>query len=216
MMISLDTREQSLLYCELEFVLSNALDAYIKSQLNGGRLDPDKLKKVADSWAQKGRPRVIGFRYDLETQVELVALHTRQFRFYGARQVSEAAVAGLLGAVRSNARAMRVRTLCQPDSVVAKHILDAQALLQLIGSTDSLQISLAEVSQFFKVILEREKAIREQGRGLHGHRALSVKSTPSGQDDQRIQGVRPATALEGHGENPRVGDTSFVSQGYGN
>ncbi|KAI0137169.1 hypothetical protein BJ170DRAFT_728509 [Xylariales sp. AK1849] len=159
--ISLDAREQSLLYCELEFVLSNTLDTYIKSQLNGGRLDPDKLKKIADAWLRKGRPRVIGFRYDLETQVELIALHMHQFRFYGARQISEVAVAGLLGAMKTNARAMRVRTLCQPDSVVAKHIVDSQALLQLLGATDGLQISLAEVSQFFKVILEREKAVRE-------------------------------------------------------
>ncbi|KAI1858639.1 hypothetical protein JX265_010732 [Neoarthrinium moseri] len=160
--ISLDPREQSLLYCELEFILSNALDAYIKSQLNGGRLDPDKLKKVADGWASRGRPRVVGFRYDLETQLDLVALHTAQFRFYGARMISEPAVAGLLATLRNDARTMRVRTLCQPDSVVAKHIVDSQALLQLIGSAESLQISLAEVSQFFKVVLERENALSER------------------------------------------------------
>ncbi|KAH6656806.1 hypothetical protein BKA67DRAFT_655115 [Truncatella angustata] len=157
--ISLDPREQSLLYCELEFILSNALDLYIKSQLNGGRLDPDKLKKVADVWSAKGRPRVVGFRYDLETQLELISLHVGQFRFYGHGQINESATMGLLGAMKSNARTIRVRTLCQPDSVIAKQILDSQALLQLIGSTESLQISLAEVSQFFKVVLEREKAV---------------------------------------------------------
>ncbi|KAK9778769.1 hypothetical protein SCAR479_04392 [Seiridium cardinale] len=160
--ISLDPREQSLLYCELEFILSNALDSYIKSQLNGGRLDPDKLKKVSDVWNSKGRPRVVGFRYDLETQLELVGLHVGQFRFYGVCQVHESAVSGLLGAMRANARTIRIRTLCQPDSVIAKHILDSQGLLRLIGAVESLQISLAEVSQFFKVVLEREKAIMER------------------------------------------------------
>lgn len=164
--ISLDPREQSLLYCELEFILSNALDSYIKSQLNGGRLDPDKLKKISDAWSSKGRPRVVGFRYDLETQLELVSLHSGQFRFYGTHQVNESAISGLLGAMRGNARTVRVRTLCQPDSVVAKHILDAQSLLRLIGAVESLQISLAEVGQFFKVVLEREKAIAE--RQSHG------------------------------------------------
>ena len=105
MAISLDSREQSLLYCELEFILSNALDSYIKTQLNGGRLDPDKLKKVADAWASKGRPRVVGFRYDLETQMELVHLHQRQFRFYGrlAQADGEGAVLGLLHAMKVDA-----------------------------------------------------------------------------------------------------------------
>lgn len=37
--VSLDPREQSLLYCELEFLLTTALDSYITSQFNAGRLD---------------------------------------------------------------------------------------------------------------------------------------------------------------------------------
>lgn len=64
--VSLDPREQSLLYCELEFLLTTALDGYISSQFNAGRLDADKFKKVVDGWQQRGRPKVIGFRYDLE------------------------------------------------------------------------------------------------------------------------------------------------------
>lgn len=178
MAISLDSREQSLLYCELEFILSNALDTYIKTQLNGGRLDPDKLKKVADAWASKGRPRVVGFRYDLEMQVELVHLHQRQFRFYGrlAQADGEGAVLGLLHAMKVNARSMRVRTLCQPDSVIVKHILDAQALLVLLGSQEGLRRGLAEVSQFFRVILERERAARER-------REASIQAVPPEQFD---------------------------------
>ncbi|KAI8624588.1 hypothetical protein F5Y19DRAFT_480467 [Xylariaceae sp. FL1651] len=158
--ISLDAREQSLLYCELEFNLSNALDAYIKAQLNGGRLEADKLKRVADAWAQQGRPKVIGFRYDLETQVDLIAAHINDFRFYGPLQAEgPAAVSGLLHAMKTNARYMRVRTLCQPDSVIAKHVLDAQNFLRLLGSTESLQRPLEEIAQFFKIAVEKQKAI---------------------------------------------------------
>lgn len=64
--VSLDPREQSLLYCELEFLLTTVLDGYITSQFNAGRLDADKYKKVVDGWQQRGRPKVVGFRYDLE------------------------------------------------------------------------------------------------------------------------------------------------------
>ena len=168
--ISLNPREQSLLYCELEFLLTSALDGYINSQFNAGRLDADKYKKVVDGWHQKGRPKVVGFRYDLETQLDLVFLHVQEFRFYGDRAGVPAAISGILEMMRTNARSMRIRTFCQPDSVVAKQLLDSQGLLNLIGSADQRQIQLAEIVQFFKIVLEREHMVRdtsETAGGLH-------------------------------------------------
>lgn len=158
--VSLDPREQSLLYCELEFLLTTALDSYINSQFNAGRLDADKYKKVVDGWQQRGRPKVVGFRYDLETQLDLVLLHSEDFRFYGKRAGLIAAVNGVLDMMRVDARAMRIRTFCQPDTVVAKQLLDGQSLFNLIGCCEQQQIQLAEVIQFFKVILEREQNYR--------------------------------------------------------
>lgn len=156
MTISLNAREQSLLYCELEYNISTALNDYIAVQLEKGRLVPDKLKKVADMWQSKGRPKVIGFRYDLETQLELVNLHIDDFRFYGRRQADPAEIGGLLHAMKVNARAMSVRTFCQPDSVIAKQLVDAQSTFKMLGVPDEQQVALAEIAQFFKVIVERE------------------------------------------------------------
>lgn len=155
--ISLDPREQSLLYCELEFYLSCAIHGYITVQLNHGRLDPDKLKKIADAWAHKGRPKVIGFRFDLETQIDLISLHIGKFRFYGRRQDSEVQISGLLHTMKVNSRAMRIRTFCQPDSVIAKQLVDAQSFFNLLGVPDIQQVALHHVAQFFKVIVERER-----------------------------------------------------------
>ncbi|KAI8958428.1 hypothetical protein F5Y11DRAFT_351558 [Daldinia sp. FL1419] len=152
--ITLDPREQSLLYCELEFVLSNALSGYINSQLHLGRLNPHILAKIADAWTQMGRPKVIGFRYDLETQIDMLCEHIDDFRFYGPHYADKDVIKGRLHGMRINARTMRIRTLCQPDSVIAKHILDAQSLIQLLNSPPELQTSLAEVCQFFRTILE--------------------------------------------------------------
>ncbi|CAN8103820.1 unnamed protein product [Discula destructiva] len=173
--VSLDPREQSLLYCELEFLLTTALDSYINSQFNAGRLDADKYKKVVDGWQQRGRPKVVGFRYDLETQLDLVLLHSEDFRFYGKRAGLIAAVNGVLDMMRVDARAMRIRTFCQPDTVVAKQLLDAQSLFNLVGCCEQQQIQLAEVIQFFKVILEREQ----------NYRAREVEADRPAEDDQQ-------------------------------
>ncbi|TEA10016.1 hypothetical protein C8034_v011004 [Colletotrichum sidae] len=160
--ISLDPREQSLLYCELEFHIGNALHTFITNELNHGRLNPDKLKKIADGWIQKGRPRVVGFRYDMETQLDLIHLHVDEFCFFGHGQGNPLELAGLLHAMKINARALRIRTFCQPDSVIAKQLVDSQSLCNAIGCSEAQQIAIAEVAQFFKVIVEREQAYREK------------------------------------------------------
>lgn len=158
--VSTDPREQSLLYCELEYLLATALQSYIQSQFSAGRLDADKYKRIVDGWQQRGRPKVVGYRYDIETQLDLIMLHAEDFRFYGKRAGNLAAVNGVLDMMRVNARALRIRTFCQPDTVIAKQLLDSQSLFNLIGCYESQQIQLAEVIQFFKVIIERERNFR--------------------------------------------------------
>ncbi|KAJ0125521.1 hypothetical protein J7T55_006870 [Diaporthe amygdali] len=183
--VSLDPREQSLLYCELEFLLTTALDGYISSQFNAGRLEADKYKKIVDGWQQRGRPKVIGFRYDLETQLDLILLHSQDFRFYGKRAGLIAAVNGVLDMTRVDARAMRIRTFCQPDTVIAKQLLDAQSLFNLVGCCEQQQIQLAEVIQFFKVILEREQNFRQhQNEGGTAEPARSRQIDPEDQNSR--------------------------------
>ncbi|KAI1126569.1 hypothetical protein F5Y10DRAFT_293695 [Nemania abortiva] len=202
MNISLDAREQSLLYCELEYNLNNALDAYCRAQLNGGRLDATKLGRIADAWAQKGRPKVIGFRYDLETQVDLITAHINEFRFYGPLQgEGPIAITGLLHAMKTNARYMRIRTFCQPDSVIAKHVLDAQNFLLLLGSPESLQRPLEEVAQFFKVAVERRRVMAEAPPARQGDNR--ILSNGSG---QRVRFQDEGTQRRRHyAEMPEVG-----------
>lgn len=181
MAISLNAREQSLLYCELEYHLAAVLNNYISSELDKGHLVPDSFKKIADTWYQLGRPRVVGFRFDLETQIDLVALHVNDFTFHGRRQCNPVEIASLLQTMKVNARAIRIRTFCQPDSVIAKQLVDAQALFDLIGVPNSAQIALAEIVQFFKVIVEREQDFRQQRR----EDAVGLSNSPAGHHRNR-------------------------------
>jgi hypothetical protein len=207
--ISLDPREQSLLFCELEYNLSNALHWYITAQLNQGRLDADKLKKIADGWHQRGRPRVVGFRYDVETQLELVELHVDEFRFYGRRQANPIEIGGLLYAAKMNARAMRIRTFCQPDSVIARQLVDSQSLFNMLGVDEKAQLALAEIADFFKVIVEREKMYNRQaaaGREVSGPMML-LHGT---RDGSHWEQSPPKTT---EGRDPHTGHT-LLSDGY--
>ncbi|KAK4148875.1 hypothetical protein C8A00DRAFT_47392 [Chaetomidium leptoderma] len=154
--ISLSPREQSLLYCELEFALTTALADYMTAQFHAGRLEADKLKKVAEDWQRKGRPKVVGFRYDMETQLDLVRAHAHDFKFY-SRVAATTAILGILDTAKANARALRVRTFCQPDTVIAKQLLDSQGLFNILGCPEDQQIKLAEIVAFFKAAIERRR-----------------------------------------------------------
>ncbi|KAL2265745.1 hypothetical protein VTJ83DRAFT_6845 [Remersonia thermophila] len=161
--ISLNPREQSLLYCELEFVLATALNDYLTAQFNAGRLQADRLSKIAEDWQRKGRARVVGFRYDMETQLDLVRAHLHDFQFHAhgghvfaplapgasasAASAASAAPAGgppttaaILGVIdtaKATARTLRVRTYCAPDRVIAKQLLDCQGLFRLSATPAS-------------------------------------------------------------------------------
>lgn len=74
---------------------------------------------------------------------------------------------------------MRIRTFCQPDSVIAKHVLDSQNFLRLLGSPESLQRPLEEVAQFFKVAIERRRIMAEAPAARQGD--TRILSNGSGQ-----------------------------------
>ncbi|OAA36979.1 hypothetical protein BBO_07954 [Beauveria brongniartii RCEF 3172] len=167
LLISLDPREQSLLYCELEYHLTCALNNYISRELEKGRLVPTNFKKITDAWYQQGRPRVVGFRFDLETQVDLVTLHVNEFTFCGRRQCNPVEISSLLHTIKVNARAMRIRTFCQPDSVIAKQLVDSQSLFDMIGAAEDASRALSEIFHFFKVICEREQQVLQQRQKEH-------------------------------------------------
>lgn len=151
--VSLDPRQQSLLYCELEYHLTTALNIYINEELDKGHLTQDNMRKISDMWQQKGHPGVIGFRYDLETQLHLVSFHINDFDFYGRRQGNTTEIFLLLDEMKTNARNMRVRTFCKSDSTIAKHLVDSQSLFNLINASASQQTALAEIARFFKLIM---------------------------------------------------------------
>ena len=154
--ISLSPREQSLLYCELEYILTTALNDFITVQFNTGLLDAMKLKKVADGWAAKGRPKVVAFRYDLETQLDLVAAHVDEFRFFGLRQGNPVQITSLVDGMRANARAMRVRSFCHPDLVISRQVKDSRVLADLVGASAQMRAAVEQVWSFYERIVDRE------------------------------------------------------------
>lgn len=203
--VSLNPREQSLLYCELEYILATALNDYITAEFDAGRLEADKLKKISERWQQLGRPKVKSFRYDLETQLELVKLHVNHFKFCGTT-VQPMAILGVLDMMVVNARVLRIRTFCQPDTVIAKQLLDSQSLFNMIGSPEHQQIQLSEITHFFKAAVEREKLYNE--RRQHNAQLRRSKSTPASKEKWQHQ----STSTHNHSSNQHQSYATHTSK----
>ncbi|KAL1835621.1 hypothetical protein VTJ49DRAFT_6331 [Mycothermus thermophilus] len=204
--ISLNPREQSLLYCELEFVIATALNDYLTAQFNAGRLQADRLSKIDEDWQRKGRARVVGFRYDMETQLDLVRAHVHDFKFHThggqvfappagtstAGPPTTATVLSTIDTAKAIARTLRVRTYCAPDMVIAKQLLDCQGLFNLLGCPDHQQIKLAEIMAFFraavekqKILAEHEQKVREQQQKVAEQVAAETKAQQAQQAQQQ-------------------------------
>jgi hypothetical protein len=215
LVISLDPREQSLVYCELEFLLCTALNSYITCQFNAGRLDADKLKRISDGWQQRGRPKVVGFRYDLETQLDLVRFHVPGFRFY-SRRMTEADIYGVIDMMRVNARVMRIRTYCQPDTVISKQILDTQNLMNIIGCSEDEHIALASITNFYRDALAREKVFHyDPGETITDSARLRNADErwphTESREDSRIRTPQNGSRRADNGRCPREGDSSVAT-----
>ncbi|GAB1312903.1 hypothetical protein MFIFM68171_03113 [Madurella fahalii] len=202
--ISLTPREQSLLYCELEFAIATALNDYITAEFNAGRLEADKLKRISEDWQRKGRPKVVGFRYDLETQLDLVKMHLHDFRFY-SRMTTAAGILGVVDTMRGNARVLRVRTFCQPDTVIAKQLIDSQGLFNILGVDEERQVKLAEIVGFFKAGVERERIVAARRLQQEQHEQLQQQQQ---QQQQQREGM---TLTMGQGNSTDMG----LGHGYG-
>lgn len=226
--ISLTPREQSLLYCELEFALTTALNDYVTAEFNAGHLEADKLKRIAEDWQRKGRPKVVGFRYDLETQLDLVRMHVHDFRFY-SRVATTTGILGIIDTMRANARVLRVRTFCQPDTVIAKQLIDSQGLFNILGVDEERQVKLAEIVGFFKAGVERERvAAARQQQEMAAAAAASTSpmeqksltspgygrgygqtQTQGGDEWYGTKATATATSQARHGSGERSGQAAF-------
>jgi len=166
--VTLTAFVQGDLYFQLELLLNIETNDFLQSEMQAGRVSVESVKKVVDTWACKGRPLVVGFRYDIQTQRDLVQMNAATMHFVGVNTFTGAKLHSVLATWRVLAKEISVRTFCQPDGVIRKHLHDAEKVLVLIGAPLTSMVALEEMrnrvlNEFYQV----EKKKREMG-ALHG------------------------------------------------
>lgn len=164
--VSLSPYVQGDFYMQLELLLNITTNNFLQHELACGRVLAASIKTVSTQWAAKGRPQVLGFRYDLSTQRELVGLNADTMHFNGINAFSRTRLLAVMAAWKVLAREVAVRTFCQPDSAVKKHLHDAEGVLVVVGAGDDEMYAFREMRE--RVLKEiRKEERREEEKWLY-------------------------------------------------
>lgn len=159
--ISLTPPEQAKLYSEIELMICATANHFLKHQQYRGRIAPATLAKVAQGWISKGRPQIIEFRYDQQTQRDLVLYNIKAFRFHGPDADDPIVLNSMMHAWKHLGKDMSIRTFCTPDSLVRKHLCDINKVLEMLGAPEVMVQAYQEVESATRTLLNQRNKERE-------------------------------------------------------
>lgn len=166
--VSLTPPEQAKLYSEVELMICATANHFLKHQQYRGRIAPATLAKVTQGWASKNRPQVLEFRYDQQTQRDLVLYNIKAFRFHGPDADDPIVLNSMMHAWKHLGKDMSIRTFCTPDSVVRKHMFDINKLLEMLGAPDVMVQAYQEVESATRTLLNQRSKEREDSMEMTG------------------------------------------------
>ena len=132
--MSLDPPYQAKTQSEVELMICITANNYLLHEHHAGRLSAESVLRTRKDWANKNRPQVVQFQYDIGTQRDLVAANIGTVNFHGESGESALVLNATLYSWKVMAKEMSVRTFCAPDSVVRKHLHDAHKILEMLGA----------------------------------------------------------------------------------
>lgn len=181
--ISIGPPEQARIYMEIELMLVHTANNFLMNQFSQGRIDIDSIKKIVESWKNKGRPVVIEFMYDQATQRELVVANQQSFRFHGHSAGSDIRINSMLYNWKQVANLMLIRTFCNADTVILKLLFDIEQILELLGAVEPMMIRLQQIratgTEMMRIARLSKESIKGTSQGSFRDKELPRTSDAS-------------------------------------
>lgn len=117
-----------------------------------------------------GRPQVIEFHYDQLTQHALIIANLKTVRFHGDAAKDTLQTNSTLHGWKIMAKEMSVRTLCDPDSVIRKHLHDGHRVLELLGAPfcTFLAFNDLQVKTLARITNRQKERMARKSGSAHG------------------------------------------------
>ncbi|KAJ6184206.1 hypothetical protein N7519_005507 [Penicillium mononematosum] len=138
--ITLNTDMQSILYAEIENMITHAANEFLMKEYYDGRLTHSSLNRVKKRWERKHMPGVPQFRFDQTTQYKIIKANRKRLQF-GEPSRCTLGVDTILADWKRICKNMSIRTFVAPDSVIKKQIHDILNLLEILKA-DKCHIEL--------------------------------------------------------------------------
>lgn len=159
--VSIKSSGQSKLWSELEYMLIETCNTFLKDELEGDRLSRDSILRTKRQWQARNRPQVIEFYYDQATQYDLVFANLPTVKLYSDYSQDAIMLKSVLHQWKVLIRELSAKTLCMPDSIVRRWLHDGRRVLELLGAS---QITLANMDKLTSLCMavigsaEKERA----------------------------------------------------------
>jgi len=148
--VSIKSSGQSKLWSELEYMLIETSNSFLKEELESGRLSRDSILHTKRQWQAKNRTQVIEFYYDQATQYDLIIANLRTIQLYSDYAGDAIMLNSVLYQWKILIRELSVKTLCMPDSAVRRWLHDGRRVLELLGAP---QITLSHLDRLSSLCL---------------------------------------------------------------
>ncbi|KGO75498.1 hypothetical protein PITC_082050 [Penicillium italicum] len=132
--ITLNTDVQSILYAEIENMITHAANEFLMKEYYDGHLSTSSLLKVKRRWENKHMPGVPEFRFDQTTQCRLIRANRQHIKFGSTS--NGLGPDTILRNWKKICKNMSIRTFVAPDSVIKKHIHDILGLLEILKADE--------------------------------------------------------------------------------
>ncbi|KAJ5431133.1 hypothetical protein N7445_008865 [Penicillium cf. griseofulvum] len=132
--ITLNTDVQSILYAEIENMITHAANEFLMKEYYDGHLTISSLNRVKKRWEKKNMPGVPQFRFDQHTQYKLISANRDHLNFGKASNGLPPYI--VLRSWKRICKSMSIRTFVAPDSVIKKHIHDTLDLLEILKADE--------------------------------------------------------------------------------
>ena len=128
---------QAKLYAEVELMICVTANQFLVVQYQAYHISVESVTHTTKFWREKNRPQVLEFHFDQATQRELIQANMSTVQFHGRYNGNNVQANSVMQAWNYLAKEMSVRTFCNPDSTIRKHLLDAARVLEMLGARDA-------------------------------------------------------------------------------
>lgn len=171
--VSIRSSGQSKLWSELEYMLIETGNTFIKAEVEHDRIPREGVIRTKRQWQARNRPQVIEFYYDQATQYELIISNLRTIKLYSDYAQDAIMLNSVLHQWKILIRELSVKTLCMPDSIVRRWLHDGRRVLELLGASTITLTNMDKLTTLCMAVIgsaEKERAKLRQASLQRAHR----------------------------------------------